>query len=136
MADSYLKTNEQALADATVARAQLAASVLRVFDATLIPEVTTTSAQMVAKETTLVGYPAGGYPLATFGPPLKVESGTYGITTPLVPIVYASGAGVAMGGAWIEDAAGDARQTFVFDPPISLSVVGDGIEFVRTLLYG
>lgn len=136
MADSYLKTNQQAFADATVARANLAASKLRLFDATLVPEVTTTAAQMIAKETTLVGYTAGGYALATFGPPLKQESGVYGITTPMVPIVYASGATVALGGAWIEDAAGQPRQTFIFDPPVTLAEIGDGIEFVRTLLYG
>ncbi len=136
MAINQLVTNEQALAAATAGRTAYAASVLRVFDNTLVPEVTTTEEQMVAKETTLVGYPSGGYPMATMGPALKGESGTAYFTTPLVPIVYASGPAVVVGGAWIEDGDGGTRNTFIFDPPISLAEVGDGFEFSQPIIFG
>ena len=136
MANRSIFTQEQALDEAAAARANLALSLLRVFNGTLVPDATTTDAQLVAAETTLAGYPAGGYPITAFGPPLFGDGAGAYITTPLIPIVYASGPSVVLGGAWLEDAAGEGRRTWIFDPPVTLAELGDGIEFVRQLYYG
>jgi len=136
MADRGIYTNEAALAQAEEARAGLALSLLRVFDATIVPDATTTAADMIAVETGLIGYPPGGYPMTAFAAPQLIAAGVAVITSPLVAIVYASGASAALGGAWIEDAAGDVRGVFIFDPPRTLAAIGDGLQFLRQLAYG
>lgn len=136
MADRTIYTNEAALAEAATVQTDLALSLLRLFDNTLVPTVTTTKADMVAKETMLVGYPSGGYPLTAWSDPQLVSAGGAVITSPLVPVNYASGDAVSIGGGWIEDAGGNVRAVFVFDPPRTLAVVGDGFQFIRQLLYG
>lgn len=136
MADRTIFSVEAALAEAQVIRADLALSKLRFFDSTLVPDVNTTKAEMVAVETALVGYPAGGYTLTAWGAPLIVSGGGAAITSELEAVVYASGAAAAIGGGWVEDAAGDVRFIFIFDPVRVLGAVGDGFEWVRQLLYG
>jgi len=136
MADRGLYTNEAALAQAQEARTGLALSLLRLFDSTLVPDASTTAADMIAAETALVGYPVGGYPMTAFSAPNLIATGIAAITSPLVAIVYASGAAAAIGGAWIEDAAGDVRAVFIFDPPRTLAALGDGIQFLRQIAYG
>lgn len=136
MADRTIYTNEAALAEAAVVQADLALSKLRFFDSTLVPDVTTTKAEMVAVETALVGYPAGGYTLTAWTAPQLVSGGGAVITSEMEAVNYASGAAAAIGGGWVEDAAGDVRAVFIFDPPRTLAAVGDGFQFVRQLLYG
>jgi len=134
--DSNLYTNEAAIAEAAIIQADLALSKMRLFDSTLIPDVTTVKADMVAAETGLIGYPAGGYALTAWSDPQLVSGGGAAITSPMVPVDYASGAAAPLGGGWVEDAAGDVRLVFVFDPPRVLSAVGDGFQWVRQLVYG
>lgn len=136
MSDRTISTNEAAITEAADIKAALALSFLRLFDSTLVPEVTTTLAQLEAAEITLTGYPAGGYPITAFSGPLLVSGGGAVITSPLVHVAYASGAPVSIGGGWIEDAGGDVRRVIIFDPPRTLAVVGDGFDVVRQLLYG
>lgn len=136
MADRTIYTNACALDEAAAIQADLAASKLRLFNETLVPTVVTTKAELIAAETTLTGYPAGGYALATWGDPLLVTGGGAVITSPLVPVAYASGPTVTIGGGWVEDAAGNVRAVFIFDPVRTLAAVGDGFSFVRQLLYG
>lgn len=136
MPDLTINTYESALAEAADIKAALALSKLRLFDSTFVPDVTTTLAQLEAKETTLTGYPAGGYTMTAWTGPLLAPGGGAVITSPIVHVAYASGDAVAIGGAWAEDAGGDVRRVFIFDPPISLAVVGDGFEFIRQLTYG
>lgn len=136
MADRTMYTNESALNEAAAVKTDLALSLLRLFDETLIPDVLTTQADMVAVETALVGYPVGGYPLTAWLGPLLAPGGGAVITTPVVHVAYASGAGVSIGGGWIETATGEIRCVFVFDPPRPLAFVGDGFEFIRQLFYG
>lgn len=136
MADRTIATNEAAIAEAAVVQDSLVDSFLRLFDGTLVPEVTTTKAQMVAKETTLTGYPVGGYDIAAFTGPLLVSGGGAVITSPVVSVAYASGAEATIGGGWIEDAGGDVRRVLIFDPPRPLAVVGNGFDVIRQLLYG
>jgi hypothetical protein len=134
--DRTLYTDQAALAEANVVQTNLAASLLRLFDQTLVPTSITTKTELEAVETTLVGYPAGGYPLATWNEPVFAPGGGAVITSPMIQVVYASGASVAIGGYWVEDAAGSVREVHIYDPPRSLAQVGDGWPVVAQLGYG
>lgn len=136
MADRTIYTNDAARAEATVVQGNLALSKLRFFSNALVPDVTTVKADLVAAETALVGYPAGGYTLTAWSAAQLVSGGGAVITSPMVAVNYASGAAAALGGGWVEDAAGDVRAVFIFDPVRTLAAVGDGFQFVRQLLYG
>lgn len=136
MADRSLYTNEAAMSEAAVIQADLAASKIRLFDNSITPDVNTVKADLVAAETTLTGYPAGGYPVATFSDPLFAAGGGVIIYSVTVNPVYASGAAQVIGGYWLEDAAGDVRDVVIYDPPRSLAVVGDGWPIICQLGYG
>lgn len=136
MPDRTIQTYESSLTEAADIKAALALSKLRLYNETLNPDVTTTLAQLEAAETTLTGYPAGGYTMTAWTGPLLAPGGGAAITSPVVHVAYASGAAVSIGGAWIEDAGGDVRAVCIFDPPVPLAVVGDGFEFIRQLIYG
>ena len=136
MPDYTVVTNEAAIAQAAEAQAGLALSFLRLFNSTLIPTGITTAAEMIAAEMALVGYPVGGYPITAWSAPGLEAIGRAVLTSPLIGIVYASGAPAVIGGGWIEDAAGDVRAVFVFDPQRSLAAVGDQIQFIRQIGFG
>lgn len=136
MPDSTFVTTEQAFNQADVLKDALALSKLRFFDETLTVDVNTTKAMMVAAETTLTGYPAGGYTLTAFlGPSLSALGGAI-ITTPITEVAWASGDAVTLGGAWIELAGGESWITFKFDPKRTFSTIYDVMEFVRQILQG
>lgn len=136
MPDYTVVTNEAAMAQANEAQTGLALSFLRLFNGTLIPTGITTKAEMVAAETALIGYPVGGYPITAWSEPGLEAVGRAVITSPLIGIVYASGATAVIGGGWIEDAGGNVRAVFVFDPQRSLAALGDQIQFIRQLGFG
>jgi hypothetical protein len=145
VADRTIYTNECALNEAEVISLSLAnpaatptptVGKLRFFDAPLVPDVTTTQAELVAAETLLGGYPAGGYDLDDFGNPLLVSGGGAAITSPVVTVAFTVAPGASLAGGWVEDPDGDVRAVFIFDPPRPLNVVGEGFQFVRQLLYG
>ena len=144
MPDRTLATNETAMADALLVSLAIAdpgatptptVGKLRLFDAPYSPDVYTTAADLVAAETALGGYPAGGYDIeAMLGPQLSPGGGA-AITTPAINIAYTVAPGAVLGGGWIEKADGSMGQVFVFDPPRSLQALGDGFPFIRQLLY-
>lgn len=144
MANRTIYTNEAALNGVEAIALTLADSgavppevgKLRLFDETLVPTTETTKAQLVAAETTLTGYPVGGYPVDDMEAALFAPAGGAIVTTPLVTVVYASGPAVQIGGYWYEDHAGKVRQVFVFDPVESLAAVGDGFPIVAQFGYG
>lgn len=136
MADTTFVTTEQALAQAAIMKDALALAKLRFFDGTLTVDVNTPVADMIAAETTLTGYPSGGYTLTAFSGPDIADLGGAIITSPLTRVAYASGSAAVLGGGWIETADGDPIVTFIFDPKRTLATVGDAIQFVRQLLYG
>lgn len=145
MPDRPLFTNGAALAGAQVIGKSIADSAalptptegkLRLFDNSFVPDAGTTEAELIAAETTLVGYPAGGYDLTDFSNPTFTPLGGALVTSNLVNVEYASGAAVVIGGYWVEDPAGDVREVFVYDPPRTLAVVGDGWPIVVQLGYG
>lgn len=143
MADRPLYTNEAAIAEAAVIAANLydtgpplVQGAVRLFTDAIVPTVDTVKADLVAAETTLVGYPVGGYLLTAMGPPIFAPGGGVVIQSQLISVVYASGAAQAIGGYWLEDAAGDVRQVFIYDPPRTLANVGDGFPIVVQAGYG
>lgn len=136
MADVTFVTTEQALAQALIVKTALALSKLRFFDGSLTVDVNTPVADMIAAETALIGYPAGGYTITAMLGPGKLDAGGAQITTPLTEVAYASGAAAVIGGGWIETAAGKPIVTFIFDPKRTLAGIGDMFEFARQLVYG
>jgi hypothetical protein len=144
MADRQLYTNEAALAEATEVSEFLAdagaspvvVSKLRLFDDSLVPTVLTTKTDLEAAETTLTGYPVGGYTVTSMGDPLFAPGGGAIIMSNKIDVAYASGAAVAIGGYWLEDPAGDVRTVYVYDPPRNLAEVGNGWPIIVALGYG
>ena len=145
--DRPLFTNAAALKGADVIGKSIADSgatpavvgKVRLFDQTLIPDQGTTRAELVAAETTLTGYPAGGYSLTDFTDPLFAPLGGAVVTSNLINVAYASGAAVQIGGYWVEDSSTptpQVREVFVYDPPRTLAQVGDGWPLVVQLGYG
>lgn len=147
MPDRPLFTNASALAGAAVIGASIAdpslspptVGKLRLFDDSFVPDQGTTRAELVAAETTLTGYPSGGYSLTGFSDPVFTPLGGAVVTSNLLSVAYASGAAVVIGGYWVEDAATptpNVREVFIYDPPRSLGSIGDGWPVVVQLGYG
>jgi hypothetical protein len=146
MADRPVFTKAAALTGANVIGKSIADSAavpalvgkLRLFDDSFIPDEGTTRAELEAVETTLIGYPAGGYDLDDFAAPTNAPLGGAIVTSNLINIAYASGAAVVIGGYWVEDDAAtpNVREVFIYDPPRTLAVVGDGWPVAVQLGYG
>lgn len=145
--DRPLFTNEAALAGANAIAKSIANSAaspptlgaIRLFDQTLVPDVGTTRAEMIAAETTLVGYPVGGYDISGFSNAAFAPLGGAIVTSNLVNVAYASGAAVQIGGYWVDDSTAVtplAREVFIYDPPRSLAQIGDGWPIAVQLGYG
>jgi len=145
--DRPLFTNESALAGANAVAKSIADSaatpalvaVVRLFDDSFIPDAGTTRVELMAAETTLTGYPAGGYPVEDFAGAVFAPLGGAVVTGPLVNVAYASGAAVVIGGYWLEDDATptpQVREVFIYDPPRTLATVGNGWPIVCQLGYG
>jgi len=145
MADRALYTQSAALTEAGDIALTLAdpaatptpiVSKIRLFDSSISITVLTTVAELEAAETTLTGYPAGGYSVTTMAPALLAPGGGAVIMSNKINVVYASGDAVTIGGYWFEDPDGNVRQVFVYDPPRSLGSVGDGFPIVCSFGYG
>lgn len=145
MPDRSIYTNEAALKEGNVIALSIADSgaaptplvgKIRLFDETLIPDGTTTLAQLEAAETGMSGYPAGGYDVDDMLPAQMVSGGGVVITTPTVPINFTAPTGGVLGGGWLEDHEGDVRQVYIFDPPRSVQSVGEGFLLIRQMGYG
>lgn len=144
MADRALYTNEAALAEAQEIADFLAdagasppvVSKLRLFTDALIPTVNTTQTELEAAEAAFTGYPSGGYSVTVMNGPVFAPGGGAVILSNEIMAVYTSGASTSIGGYWLEDPNGDVRTVFIYDPPRSLAVVGDGWPIVVQLGYG
>lgn len=146
MADRPLFTKEAAqrgcdlialsIADSTAVPA--VAGSLRLFDDSFVPDEGTTRADLIAAETTLTGYPAGGYALSDPFDPQTAPGGGAVSTFPIVNVAYASGAAVVIGGYWVEEdaAPNNVRELFIYDPPRALASLGDGWPIAVQLGYG
>lgn len=144
MADYTMDTNEAAVENANSIALAIANSLavppevgkLRLCDAPFVPDVQTDKAALVAAETALGGYPAGGYDIDDMGAAMLVDGGGAAITTPMIPVLFTVAPGAVLSAWWIEDDAGEVRKVGVFDPNRSLQAVGDGFQFVRQFIYG
>lgn len=145
--DRPLFTNAAALAGANVVGKSIADSgatpavvgKLRLLDNSFVPDSGTTRAELIAAETALVGYPAGGYDLTDFASATFAPLGGAIVTSNLINVAYASGTAAVIGAYWVEDAATptpNVREVFIYDPPRSLAVVGDGFPIAVQLGYG
>lgn len=145
MPDRPLFTQEAALAGADAVGNSIADSgagppalvgKVRLFDDSFVPDSGTTLAELEAAETTLIGYPVGGYDITDFAAPTFAPLGGAIVTSNLINVAYASGAAVVIGGYWVEDDAGLVREVFIYDPPRALAMVGDGWPIAVQLGYG
>lgn len=147
MADRPLFTKEAALAGADAVALSIAdagatpavVAKIRLFDDSFVPDAGTTRAELVAAETALTGYPAGGYSLTAFADPVFAPLGGAVSTSNLVNVAYVSGTAAVIGGYWVEDATTPTprvREVFIYDPPRTLAIVGDGFPIVVQLGYG
>jgi len=142
--DSPLYTQSAALAEAnavgkTIADASASPpteGAVRLYSSALVPTVITTQAELVAAEVAFTGYPSGGYPLSGFNPAILATGGGAVIYAQTIPVAYVSGAPVAVGGYWIEDALGDVRLVYVYSPARNLASSGDGWPVVASLGFG
>lgn len=137
MADSYLTTVEGGVEQATFLSTDIGAGKVRLGDGSFTPDVNTLKAALVAAETTLTGYPAGGYPVtAMVGPIPAADADGVVITTPLITPLYASGGPFTVGFAWLESATGEVIRLRIFDPPKVLAAIPDGFEFIIEVPFG
>lgn len=144
MADTPLFTQQAALAGANAIAKSIANSAstpalvgaIRLFNGTLVPDAGTSKDTLVAAETTLIGYPVGGYELTDFASAVFGPLGNAVVTSNLVNVRYASGPSVVVGGYWVEDDAGLVREVFTYDPQRTLGQIGDGWPIVVQLGYG
>jgi hypothetical protein len=146
--DRVVYTKEAAIAGANVLALSICnpaatptptVGALRLFDGTITIDEDTTRAALIVAETTLIGYPAGGYDLEAFGPPLFSPLGGVIVTANIVTVAYASGAAVVIGGYWIDDPTAvtpRCREIVVYDPPRPLAEVGQGWPIAAQLGYG
>ena len=108
----------------------------RLFDGTLVKDPGLVKADFVAAETTLIGYPVGGYSIDDMIGPLFAPTGGAYVYTDAINVLYASGAAVDIGGYWIEDGAGKVVDSVFFTPVLHLASVGDGFPIIYTNTYG
>lgn len=143
--DRALYTQEAALTEAGDIALTLAdpdatptpiVSKIRLFDETISITVLTTQAELEGAETTLTGYPVGGYDVTSMAPAMLAPGGGAVIMSNKINVVYVSGPAVSIGGYWLEDPDGNVREVFVFDPVRNLGNVGDGFPIVCSLGYG
>jgi hypothetical protein len=149
VANYTIDTKESAANDAEVIRLSMANSgavvavpapavvgKLRLCATPFTPDVNTVKADLVAAETVLGGYPAGGYSIDDLTPARSSPTGGAVITTPVVDIAFTIAPGDTISAWWFEGAGGKVRKVGVFDPPVALLGALDGIEWLRQFLYG
>lgn len=145
MSDRPLFTNASALTGANAIALSIAnaeadpdplVGKIRLFDDSFVPDQGTTQAELEAAETTLTGYPVGGYDLTGFSSAVFTPLGGALVTSNLVNVAYTSGPSVVIGGYWVEDPDENVREVFIYDPPRTLAEVGNGWPIVVQLGYG
>lgn len=140
MSDTTFITEAGARKKAANIKTALALSKVRFFKASLVPNESTTVAQLEAAECDYDGYTPGGITLTAWTGPLDDPAGGAVITSPLVSLAYGPAADPpvtnSVGGYWIEDADGDDRIVGIYDPPRAMAAIGDGWVFVQQDVEG
>jgi hypothetical protein len=144
MADRSIYTYEAALAEANAVAKSIADSTalvptvgkIRLFDAPFVPDVASVKADLVAEETALGGYPAGGYAVDDMVPGALVSGGGAVITIPTTNVAFSVAPGATLAGGWLEDGGGKVRQVYIFDPPRAVMSVGEAFLLIRQMGFG
>ena len=133
MAQFYPKSGSFWLA--ALVQAELALSKFRLYQDSLTPTVATTAAELVAAEATYTGYAAEV--LTTWGDPYTSPAGGAATNSPLVQFQTAAPFTVAnlIGGAWLENAAGDVVAIIPFPDMVPMGVDGDAIPLAEILTF-
>lgn len=127
---------EGALKSATERQAAMANCVVRLFKDSIVPDSTTTLAQLQDNQADYAGYAEAAI-VAWLGPILAPGSG-YEILSPLVLFtsVPEDPANLnSIGGAYIVDAGGVCRRIIRYAAPIPMGATGQGIADVYALLF-
>jgi hypothetical protein len=119
-------TNEAVMQLATELDTAMLLSTIDLYQDSLVPGIQTTQAELAAAVANYSGY--AQIPVAALLPPYLDPAG--GASTNMGTVQFQhSGGAVAntIGGAWMEDAAGNVRIVVAFDQPIPMSAATDAI---------
>lgn len=119
-------TNEAVMQLATELDTALLASTIDLFKDSLVPGVQTTQAELAAAVADYSGYAQKA--VAALLPPYLDPAG--GASTNIATVQFQHNGGAvqnSIGGAWVEDAAGNVRLVITFDQPIPMSAATDAI---------
>lgn len=132
-------TNEMAANKATVVKATVALSKLRLFTNALTPNVNTVKANFEAAEADFDGYTPGGNTITAFLAIGSDPGGGYDVPSPSSQFVWAhdtDDVGNLIGGWWLELAAGGVWAYATYPEPIGMAKAGDTITQLITLVEG
>jgi len=127
---------EGCLKSATERRTILASSVMKLFQEGFTPVPADPVATYDANEADYSGYVA--QTITNWSLPMFAPGGGYMISTPLLQFMFDSGSGSVannIAGAWVEDAAGAARQTVIFTDLIPVGADEQGVQFYMVALF-
>jgi len=127
--------NSACVDQANALQTELALSVVRLFKAGFVPEVTTVIADLEAEEADYTTY--APETITAWGEPYTSTSGGVQITAPGVQFSLATtpAVGNAIGGYWVEKAGGEVVVIRQFDLPVSMSVAFDGLVITPTIIF-
>jgi hypothetical protein len=113
----------------------LAVSEMHLFQSTIVPDVNTVLADLVAEEADFTGY--ADIALTVFGAPYLVPVGGAAVNSPAVQFNTGDPTTVAntIGGAWIQTAGGDLVLIDVFPTPIAMDAPGKAIPIQEILRF-
>lgn len=112
---------------------------LRLFDDTVTVDSSTTRADLIAAEIASAGYPVGGFDITAYTTPIKGAAGGAITSSNLIDISVAAGAGVVVGGYWIDDAKTPTAEIFevqIYSPARPLAVATDAWPIVHQFGFG
>lgn len=135
---SVFYPNAGALVLAEEAQALLAASMLRLFKSTIIPNVSTTLAELEADEADFTGYAAGGIEITAFFDPVLYPLGGASISAPTVQFQTddPTTVGNVIGGWWLETAGGNLFAIGTFPNGQPMQAPNQGLPLNLTLVFG
>ena len=124
---------EGSLASATAYRTRLANSVVHLFKSSFVPTPSNVLADYTENEADFSGYAA--ITITAWNTPILGPVSGYMIVSPLVQFVVETADPMVtntIGGMYLVDSAGVCRRTIIFDQPIPMEVVGQGLPFFLT----
>lgn len=113
----------------------LANAELHLFQNTIVPNVNTTLAELVAEEADFTGY--ADITLVAFGAPYLVPAGGAAVNSPCAQFNTGDPTTVSntIAGAWIQDAGGDLVLIDLFPTPIAMDAPGKAIPIQEILRF-